>query len=122
MEPLKTFREKRFREILLIGAAALLLLFFVWFVFLNEGSGNSTAGNTYEMTETERRLCAILSEIDGVGEIEAYVSEDGEGNAVSVVLVFEGADSLSVRLDVMRAAASVLGISQNNVLIYKMTT
>ncbi len=121
MELGKTLKEKRFRQILFLCAAALLLLLLAFFVFTGNG-GDGGAGGTYEMNETESRLCAILSEIDGVGEIEAYVNEDEEGNAAGVVLVFEGADSLSVRMDVMRAAAAALGISQKDVLIYKMTT
>ncbi len=123
MEPLKFLKEKRFRDVLLIGAIGLLLLIAAYFVFTeNRAAETDTVGNTYEMTLTESRLCSVLSRIEGVGKLEVYVSEDETGNPQSAIIVFEGADSLSVRMDVMRAAAGALGISQNDVLIYKMTT
>ncbi len=123
MEALKRLKEKRFREILFIGLAALLLLAAAYFVFIgNAGAETERTDGVREMSDEESRLCSILSRIEGVGAVEVYINEDEEGNARSAVIVFEGADSLSVRMDVMRAAAGALGISQKDVLIYKMTT
>ena len=73
------------------------------------------------MSELENKLCAILSKIKGVGNINAYVNEDDQGEVIGAVLVFEGADSLSVRMDVLNATACALGISQKEIVIYKMT-
>ena len=123
MEALKRLKEKRFREILFIGLAALLLLVAAYFVFIgNAGAETERTDGVREMSDEESRLCSILSRIEGVGAVEVYINADEEGNARSAVIEFEGADSLSVRMDVMRAAAGALGISQKDVLIYKMTT
>ena len=73
------------------------------------------------MNGEESKLCAVLSEIDGVGKINVYINADEAGEATGAILVFEGADSLSVRMDVLDATALALGIDKKNILIYKLT-
>lgn len=101
---------------ILLGLTALLLLLFGYFLLFRTDERTKTQ----EMTEREEKLCATLSKIEGVGEIFAYVSENEEGRTTGVVLILEGAERLSVRLDVMQAAAIALGIEQNAVRIYGM--
>ena len=43
---------------------------------------------------------------------------DGETNEKGVVIVCEGANNISVLIDVREAAATALGINQQNVKIY----
>lgn len=101
---------------ILLGATALLLLILSYFLFFSKPKEKEENG----MNEKEEKLCATLSKIEGVGDIFAYVSEDEGGKTTGVVLILEGADSLSIRLDVMQAAALALGIEQNAVQIYGM--
>ncbi len=117
----KILQEKRLKEILLLGGFALLLLVVCYFFFIGNGAENTNVSQTFTMSETENKLCSILSEIEGVGKINAYVKEDEEGNVLGAILVFEGADSLVVRLDVLKATAQALGVNQKEILIYEMT-
>lgn len=117
-EALDIWKDKKKRKIFLIVLFAIVLVIACYFVFFSKEKTENTA---VEMSETETKLCSVLSDIEGVGKISAYVSEDGEGNTIGVVLIVEGADSLSVRLDLMKAAALALGIEQKDVQIYKMT-
>ncbi len=117
----KLLKEKHLKEILLLGGFALILLVVCYFFFIGNGEGNTHASQTVTMSETESKLCFILSEIEGVGKINAYVNEDGERNVLGVILVFEGANNLSVRLNVLKATAQALGINQKQILIYEMT-
>ena len=89
---LKILKEKRFREMILLSFVALGLLIACYFVFGNK-DGFVEPNKQVAMSQTESKLCSILSAIDGVGEIIAYVNEDAEGEILGAVLVFEGADS-----------------------------
>ena len=121
-EWIETFKtDKSKQKTLMIVVCAIVLLIACYFVFFSPGMAGERSPTAQSMSETENKLCRVLSEIDGVGEISAYVNEDGEGRAIGCVIIMEGADRLSVRLDVIKAAALALGVSQNDVQIYKMT-
>ncbi len=110
----KCFQDKRVRIAVCI-LLALALVFAVWKVFFHENS--SKTSQTVEQTELERRLSLILSRIEGVENASVMVSEEA-GEAVSVVIVFEGADSLITRMRVTEAAANALNITQSAVRVY----
>lgn len=113
---IRAFKEKKtLQTVLVILIAAALMIGCYFFV---KSKNQPAAVSAY--SETESRLCSILSEIDGVGSIDAYVNES-DGKITGVILVFEGADRLSVRLDVLKAASVALGIRQSDITIYKMT-
>ena len=120
---LKIRKDKRLLQTIVLSVIALLLLFFSYFIFINK---NNTSTDAFVQTQTgaselEVKLCSILSEIEGVGKINAYINQNNQGEAVSAVLVFEGANRLSVRMDVLKATSCALGISQKDVAIYQMT-
>ena len=72
----------------------------------------------------ERRMEAILSQIDGAGRVRVLVNHSEtseEGRAVTGVLVVaDGADDLSVRLELARAVQSLLDVPQGNIEIFPM--
>lgn len=124
MSQLKALKDKRFRRTALICVIALLMLATCYFVSINKTEKSSIsvdASKPVVASEKEKKLCAILSEIEGVGAINAYITEDGAGNAISAILVLEGADSISVRMDVLNITAQALGVNPKKVSIYKMT-
>ncbi len=100
-------------EIVLIVMIALLLCFAVWQVFFKKDKDEAAIS----MTGEEERLIAILEQIEGVGKADVMIgtAEDGQR---SVVVVCEGANSISVLIDVREAAATALGISEKQVKIY----
>ena len=99
-------------ETLILAVAAIALCLLVWVVFAKDN-----AENVGVMTEEESKLVAILEKIDGVGEAQVMigVSENGEKR---VVVVCDGADRLSVVMDVREAAANALAIDEKFVKIY----
>lgn len=68
-------------------------------------------------TQTEETLCRLLSEMDGVGSVDAVVCEN-ENGVVSVVIVCDGANNIMVNQRVREATAAALGTDENNVRIY----
>ena len=116
----------------------------------NDGGENVSAD--YE-TALEAQLGAVLSDIEGAGEVSVMISFSDEGETViatetkvledgtvvtapvlvdgevvvlevkkpeisGVLIVAEGADDLSVRFDLLSAAASVLDINQSLIKVY----
>jgi len=71
-------------------------------------SGKKTASGT------EQQFREILCATEGVGRAEVLVSEKG------VVIVCDGADRASVRLDILRSVKSYTGFGSEKVTILKM--
>lgn len=81
-----------------------------------------------QMTEEEQRISATLSQIAGAGETRVSIyyaraasafSSDGQ-SPVGAVIVARGADDVGVRLRLMRAAETLLGLGPNAVEVFSM--
>lgn len=69
------------------------------------------------MTQEEERLSAVLGKIEGAGNVEAMItSRDGE--VVGVLIVATGADSITVRVKLIDAAATALGVDRRLINVY----
>ena len=102
--------------LLLIAACALALVL--------PGSSRSKTG----MTEEEQRYSATLSRIAGAGEVHisiAYAqaaSSFGSGSRqpIGAVIVARGAGNVAVRLELLRAAEALLGLTAQEVEVFAM--
>ena len=104
--------KKRAFEGIVLAAAGIALCLLIGVVFTKEKDANVSI-----MSDEECKLVSILEQIDGVGQTQVMIgsSEDGEKR---VVVVCEGADHISVIMDVREAAANALGIDEKFVKIY----
>lgn len=102
--------QNRAVRAVLIAALALLLLLAVGLTF-----GKRTS--SYESTETETRLSRLLTEIEGVDEATAMIAEE-DGRAVSVIVLFEGKDSILVRSRILDITSAMLRLDKEDVQIY----
>lgn len=114
---IKDFFKGKKKEILILFAIALVLVFASWKVFFNKEETKSVSNVSASQTETERKLGALLKQIDGVGEAEVMICETEEG-VQSVVVVCTGARDLGVMMDVREAVAAALGTQEKSVKIY----
>lgn len=107
--------DGRIKDILIIGVLAFILTFAVWKAFY---SSEDISTDTIEiMSESERKISQLLSNIDGVGKAEVMISENEDG-VVGAVVVCEGANDISVTMNVREAVATALGIKQTDIKIY----
>ena len=104
----KALKERLFsaRYVLIVTAVGLLLL--LW------PTGGGMAGEENLSQGEEARVEAILSRIEGVGQAELLLSEQG------VVVVCQGADDAGVRLRVTQAVRCYTGLGADKVQIFKM--
>ena len=103
------FRGARRIEIIL-ALAAIAILLLQW-------GGTLTGGGA--QTELESRLCAILSQMEGVGEVHVMVAEDGEGGVEGVLVVADGADDIAVRLRIQYAVQTLLGAEASDIEVVR---
>lgn len=97
---LKAFLNKYKYPVIVLTVGILLMT-------LPMGGGSKDGG-------AEEQFRRILCSTEGVGRAEVLVSEKG------VVIVCDGADSASVRLDILRCVESYTGFGSGNVTILKM--
>ncbi|MCQ2602423.1 MAG: hypothetical protein MJ193_00705 [Clostridia bacterium] len=71
------------------------------------------------MDADETRLANILESIKNAGEVKTIITQK-DGNIVGVVIVAEGADDIAVRIKLIDATATALGIDKNIINVYKM--
>ncbi|MDE7372620.1 MAG: hypothetical protein K2N18_01000, partial [Clostridia bacterium] len=69
------------------------------------------------MTADEQRLSAMLSNIVGAGRVDAMITTDS-GKITGVLIVADGADNITVRLRLIDATATALGVSKNIVNVF----
>ena len=90
----------RKKDLLIICLLACFLMIAVWQVFdEDKKQGTQTAFNR---TESEKKITQILSQIDGVGEVD----------------VCDGANNLRVVMDIREAVCAALDIDAKDVKIY----
>ncbi|MGN1234534.1 MAG: hypothetical protein ACI4U2_00955 [Christensenellaceae bacterium] len=100
----------RFPPVVVVAILCILLLVIL---LLGTSPAAQSAGGT------EQKLEKVIGKIDGVGDLTVFVNE-GDGGIVGVVIVCEGADRLSVRLEIMRAVSTALGVPQQIVQVCAM--
>ena len=106
------------KSILLILAAAGLLL-----LLLPRQGGSGAAEKEKDVsTAEEKRLCAVLSKIEGVGETHVLLSEEPNrrGAYTGAVIVCAGARSPDVRLRIISAVAAFTGLGSNRIIVEEL--
>lgn len=113
---LSSILQKKSVLIFLLAAGLLLLL---W----PKSSGSGSAEKNEDVfTNEEKRLCAVLSKIDGVGNVYALLSEKANrrGEYTGAVVVCSGAGSPDTRLRVIQAVSAFTGLGSNRIIVEEL--
>jgi len=108
--------SSKIKELLIVGGLSLLIIVASWIIF-NKEEPSSKQTTASSLSESERKVCDILEEIEGVGEAEVMICETQNG-VEGVVVVCEGANDLQVIMNIREAVAVALGTRQSAVKIY----
>ena len=117
---LKEAKEKlcavKYGHWLAAGALIMLLLSLAW----PEGGSNGA-------DRQETRLSQVLSNISGAGRVEValyYQDEQDDRNTEKIpagaVIVAQGGREIGVRLQLIRAVSTLLGLSENRICVFFM--
>lgn len=114
---IKFFSEKKdVAKIALVLGLGLIL------IFIGSGSYDTVEAEP----DVEERIAAVCSDVDGVGNCSVLVyytpssRGDEQKKVESVIVICEGADSLTVRLTLTEMLSSFFGIGTNRIRIEKM--
>lgn len=107
-------RKEKIKEMLLFCGLALILLVVVWQVF---GVKDKTAVKEITYSEKEIKVARMLTEMEGVGDVEVMIYE-GEEGVESVVVLCDGATDLRVIISVREAVATALGTEEKRIKVY----
>ena len=113
---LSSILQKKSVLIFLLAAGLLLL---IW----PKSSGSGSAEKNEDVfTNEEKRLCAVLSKIDGVGNVYALLSEEANrrGEYTGAVVVCSGAGSPDTRLRVIQAVSAFTGLGSNRIIVEEL--
>ena len=114
----KIFNKIRgIKNIQIIVAIFIIALALLIYSNVDRAKSKSAPSASYEMTASEQRLSRILSNIDGAGAVEAMITEQ-DGKVVGVLVIAEGADDITIRLRLIEAASSALGIDKAIIRVY----
>lgn len=81
----------------------------------------SVSSGASVMSDEEIRLASVLKTIDGAGDVSLMITRSGE-TVVGVIVIADGAKDISVRLRLLDATATALGIDKSIVNVYSKSS
>ena len=94
---------------------ALIFIIAISLIIYSSVATSKQTEKTFQ-NEDELRLASILSSIDGAGEVETMISKSS-GEIVGVLVIADGASNPLVRLRLLQAASSALGVDSDVVSV-----
>ncbi len=129
---MNNFFEKVFKKLksikhieILVAVLFGIILLTLYLTTINNGNAyNDDAGSGYTY-EIESRLEKVISQIEGVGDVEvmimleegAEISSDVVPKVNSVIVVAGGADDYKVKLEILKACETLLNLPTTNIEI-----
>lgn len=110
----KSTISMRKKELFLLAVIGIILLLAIALVF---GDNKRTLNEAESLSDNEIKVCALLEQMQGVGDAHVMIYESADG-VESVVIVCEGANDLQVIMNIREAVAAALGTQEKSVKIY----
>lgn len=108
-------KENALKVIVILIMAAVILLSFD--VFTQNKDGRRQIIDEDGGVESE--LCAILSDINGVGEVDVMLQYDSEEQVTGAIVTAQGAGNPVVKNNVIQAVMALFDISAANVEVFE---
>lgn len=103
---------KNIRIIAVVFIIAIALIIYSSVVASRESQSVSQSQPQSVQSEDEQRLSNILSQIDGAGQVQTMITKS-DGQIVGVLVIADGAKNPYVRLKLMQASATALGVGED---------
>lgn len=112
---LKNQRNKNIKIIALIFIIAIALI-----IYSSVAADKESEKQSFQ-NDDETRLASILSSVEGAGEVETMITKSS-GQIVGVLVIADGANNPIVRLRLLSATASALGVDSDTVSVMSRKT
>ena len=122
IDKIKADAKGVFEKIIGIINIKIIVLIFIIAIALIIYSNVATtkkSAQTFQNDE-ETRLSSILSSVEGAGEVETMITKSS-GQVVGVLVIADGANNPLVRLRLLQAASSALGVDSEIVSVMSRT-
>lgn len=103
---------KNIRIIAVVFIIAIALIIYSSVAASRESQSVSQSQPQSVQSEDEQRLSNILSQIDGAGQVQTMITKS-DGQIVGVLVIADGAKNPYVRLKLMQASATALGVGED---------
>lgn len=110
---------KNIRIIATIFIIAVALLIYSSVATGNAARSASSDEQSTEMDEDENRLASILEGLEGVGRVETMITREDD-TIVGILVIAEGAEDIAVRLRLLSAVTTAMGVDKQIVNVYTM--
>lgn len=110
---------KNIRIITAIFIIAVALLIYSSVATGNAAGTASSDEQSTEMDEDESRLASILEGLEGVGRVETMITREDD-TIVGILVIAEGAEDIAVRLRLLSAVTTAMGVDKQIVNVYTM--
>lgn len=104
--------------------AAIFIIAVALLIYSSVATGNaartaSSDEQSAEMDEDESRLASILEGLEGVGRVETMITREDD-TIVGILVIAEGAEDIAVRLRLLSAVTTAMGVDKQIVNVYTM--
>ena len=104
--------------------AAIFIIAVALLIYSSVATGNAarTASSDEQSTamdEDESRLASILEGLEGVGRVETMITREDD-TIVGILVIAEGAEDIAVRLRLLSAVTTAMGVDKQIVNVYTM--
>lgn len=104
--------------------AAIFIIAVALLIYSSVATGNaartaSSDEQSTEMDEDENRLASILEGLEGVGRVETMITREDD-TIVGILVIAEGAEDIAVRLRLLSAVTTAMGVDKQIVNVYTM--
>lgn len=104
--------------------AAIFIIAVALLIYSSVATGNaartaSSDEQSTEMDEEESRLASILEGLEGVGRVETMITREDD-TIVGILVIAEGAEDIAVRLRLLSAVTTAMGVDKQIVNVYTM--
>ena len=111
---------KNIRLIAAIFIIAMALLIYSSVATNNAVRDASGTESAYGMDQEESRLASVLEGLEGVGRVQTMITRGGDDEIVGVIVIAEGAEDIGVRLRLLSAVTTAMGVDKQIVNVYTM--
>ena len=111
---------KNIRLIAAIFIIAVALLIYSSVATNNAVRDASGTESAYGMDQEESRLASVLEGLEGVGRVQTMITRGENDEIVGVIVIAEGAEDIGVRLRLLSAVTTAMGVDKQIVNVYTM--
>ena len=105
--------------------AAIFIIAIAQLIYSSVATGNASRAadsdvSSSEMDAEEARLASVLRGLEGVGRVETMITRDADDEIVGIIVIAEGAEDIAVRLRLLSAVTTAMGVDDKIVNVYTM--